>query len=364
MATTRSHGFGGRLKLHSLSGKLLPMSERERPKISDVALRAGVSPATVSRALSQPTLVKPQTRARITAAVSALGYVRDGAARALASRSSGAVGIVVPTIDNAIFSRAIQALQSRLAEAGHRLLVASHEYNGAAEAAAVRSLLEHGADAIVLVGVEHADDVWSLLDATPLPVVLTWSLAESHDCVGFDNRAAGRLAAEHLLALGHRRFGMISGMLHHNDRAKARLAGVREALAIARLDLPEWRLSQQPFSLGGGRSGLSTLLSLDEPPTAVIGGNDLLAIGALFEAQSRGLDVPRDLSIVGFDNLELSAHVMPGLTTIHLPTGDLGRLAAELVLARLQSDRSHDKPARRFIELPVELVVRKSTGRA
>lgn len=333
------------------------MSKRERPKIIDVARRAGVSPATVSRVLTQPALVNSQTRLRVTRAVSALGYVRDGAARALASRSSGAVGIVVPTIDNAIFSRAIQAMQTRLSDAGMRLLVASHEYNAAAEAAAVRSLLEHGIDAIALVGIEHSDEAWSLLDNAPLPLLLTWSTTEGRDCIGFDNRAAGRMAAEHLLSLGHRTFGMISGVLKHNDRAKARLAGVRDALFAADLDLPGWRVSEQPFGFGGGRAGLAALLSLDCPPTAIIGGNDLLAIGAVFEAQSRGLQVPRDVSIMGFDNLELSAHVTPSLTTIHLPTADLGRLAADRILAQLQS-----RTPPRAIELPIELVMRHSTA--
>lgn len=333
------------------------MSERERPKIIDVARRAGVSPATVSRVLAQPALVTAQTRARVSEAVRALGYVRDGAARALASRTNGAVGIVVPTIDNMIFSRAIQAMQTRLSDSGVRLLLASHEYSAAAEVAAIRSLLEHGVDAIALVGTEHADEAWSLLDNAPLPLLLTWSTTEGRDCIGFDNRAAGRRAAEHLIALGHRSFGMISGVLQHNDRAKARLVGVRDALAAAGIDLPDWRVSEQPFGFGGGRSGLTALLSLDPQPTAVIGGNDLLAIGALFEAQSRGLAVPRELSIMGFDNLELSAHVTPALTTIHLPTAELGRLAAERLLVQLQS-----RQPLQAVELPVELVVRHSTG--
>lgn len=334
------------------------MPLRERPKISDVAAEAGVSPATVSRALSQPALVKPLTRARIEAVVSRLGYVRDGAARALASRSSGTVGIVVPTIDNAIFSRAIQALQTRLAEAGIRLLVASHEYDVAAEASAVRSLLEHGIDGIVLVGTEHTKDVWAILDRASIPSLLTWSLKRGRDCIGFDNHAAGRLAAEHLLSLGHRRLGMISGALTHNDRAKSRLAGVRAALAAAGFSLPPECITEQPFSLGGGRAGLSDLISIAEPPTAIIGGNDLLATGALFEAQARGLVVPRDVSIMGFDNLELAANVSPGLTTIHLPTAELGRLAAERLLTRLQSSDG----APRIVKLPFELVVRGSTA--
>jgi LacI family transcriptional regulator len=333
------------------------MHERTRPTIFDVANRAGVSPATVSRVLSQPDIVRPEKRARVNEAILALGYVRDGTARALVSGSTGAVGVVVPTLDNAIFSRAIQALQLRLSEAGYRLLVASHEYSTATEAAAARSLLEHGIDAMVLVGIDHAPELWALVDNSPIPLVLTWSIAEGRDCVGFDNRRAGRIAAEHLLSLGHRTFGIISGILQNNDRATARIAGIRDALADAGLGIPDWRISQQSFSLAGGRAGLAALLSLEEPPTAVIGGNDLLAAGALFEAQARGLRVPDQLSIIGMDNLELSEHVTPALSTVHLPTAELGRRAAELVLARLDGASLPEA-----IELPVDLIVRGSTG--
>ncbi len=347
------------LKSLSFSAIYSEMQERPRPTIFDVAERAGVSPATVSRALSQPNIVSREKRARVAEATLALGYVRDGAARALVSGTTKAAGVVVPTLDNAIFSRAIQALQSRLSETGYRLLVASHEYSNANEVAATRSLLEHGIDAIVLVGVDHAPELWQLLDNSPIPVVLTWSIAEGRDCVGFDNRRAGRLAAEHLLALGHRKFGAVSGHIQHNDRATARIAGMRDALADAGLQLPDWRISQQPFSLAGGRAGLSALLSLEQHPTAIIGGNDLLAAGALFEAQARGLRVPENLSIVGMDNLELSEHVTPALTTVHLPTADLGRRTAELVLARLEGSGKAQS-----IELPIDLVARKSSGRA
>ena len=334
------------------------MHERVKPTIFDVASRAGVSPATVSRVLSQPGIVRPEKRARVNAAILALGYVRDGTARALVSGNTGAVGVVVPTLDNAIFSRALQALQLRLAEAGYRLLVASHEYSPSTEAAAARSLIEHGIDALVLVGIDHAPELWSVVDASPLPLVLTWSIAAGRDCVGFDNRRAGRIAAEHLLSLGHRTFGIVSGILQHNDRATARIAGVRDALADAGLGIPDWRISQQPFSLAGGRAGLAAQLALDQPPTAVIGGNDLLAAGALFEAQSRSIRVPEQLSIIGMDNLELSEHVTPALSTVNFPTTELGRHAAELVLARLE--RAGEPKA---IELPIELVARKSTGR-
>jgi LacI family transcriptional regulator len=123
-------------------------------------------------------------------------------------------------------------------------------------------------------------------------------------------------------------------------------------------ELPEWRVSEQTFTFGGGRAGLAELFAAAEPPTAVVGGNDLLAAGAVFEAQARGLAVPRDLSVVGIDNLEIALHVTPALTTVHLPTARLGEEAAQHLLARLQG---REMPGR--TTLPIELIVRGSTAR-
>lgn len=335
------------------------MTRSRKPKLVDVARRAGVSPASVSRALTQPQILSPEKLARIRAAIRDLGYVRDGAARALGSQRTSTVGAIVPTLDHAIFARAIQAMQTRLAEADYQLLVAAHEYNPMVEETALRALIERGLDAIVLVGADHSAAVFRLLENAGKPVALTWSLREGFDCVGFDNRRAGRLAAEHLLALGHRRLGVVSGFLRYNDRARERLEGVREALRRQGADMPAAHVSEQPFTLAGGRAGFAALAALAEAPTAIVAGNDLLAVGALAEAHARGFAVPGDLSIVGIDDLELAAHTTPPLTTIRLPTYELGRRAAEILLARLQGPA-----ARQTIELEIDLVVRGSTGRA
>lgn len=328
-----------------------------RPRLSDVAREVGISIATVSRALSRPNLVEPGTRLRIEQAARRLGYLPNGAGRALVSGASRTVGVIVPTLDAAIFSRAIQGLQRRLAEAGYQLLVAAHDYSLAAEASSVRAMLGHQVDALVLVGADRASETRLLLKAAEVPVLITWSFDAGFDAIGFDNEAAGRIAAEHLLALGHRRIGMISGLTEQNDRARLRRLGVARALADAGLALPDWRVVEQPFSLAGGRAALAELLALTEAPTAIVCGNDLLAAGALLEAASRKLPVPERLSVVGIDNLDIAAHLVPPLTTVHLPTAQLGTLAAEHVLARLSGA---PVPARR--ELPVALVLRGSTS--
>jgi LacI family transcriptional regulator len=329
-----------------------------RIKLIDVARRARVSPATVSRAIAQPDLVSPDTLARVQASAAKLGYVPDGAARALASGRSMTMGAVIPTLDSAIFARALQAMQTALSKHGYQLLVASHDYSAAAEAEAVRMLLTRGVDGLMLVGAQRPATTWDLLDKANVAVVLTWCGEPRFSAISVDNVRAGRLAAQYLIALGHRRIGVVVGAVHFNDRQQARLAGIRAAIEEAGLSLPDWCISEQPPSLAGGRTGCAQMLALDEAPTAIIGGIDILAVGCIEEAHARGLAVPHDLSIVGIDNLEMSAHLFPALTTVHLPVMRIGELAAESLLAQLCSDG-----AAAHVDLPVELVVRRSTAR-
>lgn len=328
-------------------------------RLSDVAKEAGVSPATVSRAMAQPELLTPETLDHVQRTARRLGYRPDGMARALASGRTMTMGAVFPTLDNAIFSRALQTIQAQLNVAGYHLLVASHDYSASAETEAVRNLLARGVDGIVLVGAERAAETEALLSGAAVPVVLTWCGAPGYSAVTVDNARAGRLAAEHLMQLGHFRIGMITGRLDFNDRQRARLEGVRAAMSDAGAPLPDWRISEQPMLLAGGRSGASRLLELAEPPTALIAGIDVMAIGALIEAQARGLAVPDQLSIVGIDDIEMSAHVSPSLTTVHIPTAAIGAEAARILISIVQQ---REKEAR--CDLPVELVARHSTGPA
>jgi LacI family transcriptional regulator len=330
---------------------------KPRPTLADVAKLAGVSPATVSRALARPLLVEGATRERIEQAAARLGYVPGGVARALASGRSMTVGVVVPTLDHAIFAKAIQALQTGLAAAGYQLIVAAHEYAAAEELRAVDSMLSRGVDALVVVGVDRAAETRARLLGAPVPVLVLWSFDPELPSIGFDNLSAGFLAAQHLVELGHRRFGMISGFLRHNDRARLRVEGVRKALEDAGLALAPAAIVESAFTFGGGRAGLAQLLSLTPAPTAIVGGNDILATGALFEARSRGIAVPEALSIVGIDDQELSAQVDPPLTTVHLPTAELGARAAERIVGALSGETPEGPDV-----LPIALVRRRSSG--
>ena len=335
------------------------MKPQRRAKLIDVARDAGVSPATVSRAISQPYLLSKDTLVRVRDSAERLGYRPDAAAQALASGRSMTIGVVIPTLDNAIFSRALQSMQRTLASEGYQLLVASHDYSAAAETDAVRTFLARGLDGLMLVGGERAPDTRTLLENAGVPVVLTWCDVAGHACVAVDNDLAGRLAAKHLYDLGHRRIGMVTGGLTFNDRQQARLEGARRFLSEVGIDLPDWLVSQQPTTLAGGRIGCARMLELANPPTALIGGIDLIAIGCVVEAQGRGLHVPTDLSVVGIDNLDMSAHLAPSLTTVHIPTADIGSEAAKMLVGII---RQHSSP--RTVSLPVDLVVRRSSGLA
>jgi LacI family transcriptional regulator len=329
----------------------------QRITIEEVARLAGVSTATVSRVLSRPEVVRNQTREQVMAAIAKLDYQPDAAARALASGRTHTVGCVIPTLDHAIFARSTQAMQTTLAQAGYQLLVASHEYDPSTEFELVRALQQRGVDALVLVGTDHAPRLWKALSAWRKPTLLTWSCDPRLPSLGFDNEGAAQMATSHLLELGHRYIGVISGFTAHNDRAHSRIAGVRKSLTQAGLSLPANFVTEQAFNLEGGRLGLRQLMRLRRKPTAIFCGNDLLAVGAMLEAERMGLNVPVDLSICGIDNLEISEAINPGLTTVSLPTQDLGRIAAQYMLSAISGEIIAAKSL-----LPFELVVRGSTG--
>jgi LacI family transcriptional regulator len=327
--------------------------------LADVARLARVSTATVSRALSLPHKVRARTLTRVQHAVQALGYVAHGAARALASRRTRTIGAVIPTLDNAIFANTTHALQKTLDEAGYTLLLASHEFDAAVEVRAIRALIERGIDGVVLLGTSHHPSVFQMIVANRVPYVLTWALdpAGEHPCVGFDNRAAAIRLADYLLDIGHREFAMIAGYTAQNERARERAEGVRQALAARGGRLPPERVVEKPFTLGAGREGLREVARRGARPTVVICGNDILAIGAMAECNALGIAVPRDISVTGFDDMEIASLITPGLTTVHFPTTELGIYAARHLLRRLAGE---DVALRS--ELPVELVVRGTTA--
>jgi LacI family transcriptional regulator len=330
------------------------------PTLLDVASLAGVSTATVSRALNKPHAVRPDLRARVQAAVASLGYVANAGARAMTLRRSGTVGVVVPTIDNAIFASGLQAFQSTMAARGYHVLLAFSDYDPEQEMAQVKNLLARGVDALALTGLSQKAPLLDLLSQRGLPWVHTGSFPARPDlaCVGFRNREAMSQAVRYLMDLGHRNIAMLAGITHNNDRATERVEAVRQALLGARLALTDKRLVEAVYSIPAAREGVRALLAPPDRATAIVCGNDVLAYGVLLECQAQGIAVPAQLSVVGFDDLDLSRHWHPGLTTMHVPTELMWERAANYLVDRLELRL--DAPVQ--LEIAVELIVRGSSG--
>ena len=333
---------------------------RKRPTVADVARRAGVSTASVSRALNQPDAVRPEVRQRIEAAIGELGYIPSAAARALVTRHSRVVGAIVPTLDNAIFASCISALQRRLAEHGYTLLIAASEYDLDQEVTEARAMLSRGVEGVMLIGQRHDPSVFDLFNREDIAHVSCWTYSPDapYPCIGFDNRRAARRLTNHVIDVGHRRIGVIAGITQGNDRAERRLEGIRDAIKTRGLTLPDDLIVEMPYGIAEGKEGLRLLRQAHGgPPSAIICGNDMLAIGALLECQDTGTAVPAELSIVGFDDLPLSAHLRPALTTIRVPATEMGARAADYLVARLSGH-----PAEGHVEVETSLILRDTCG--
>ena len=330
-----------------------------RPRLDDVARLAGVSTATVSRVLNKQEIVTPKLQQAVMSAVDQLGYVPHGAARALALRRSYTIGAIIPTIDNAIFANTVMSLQSWLYQAGYTLLLATSDYDYEHERNKINSLVERGIDGLVLVGEERDPSLYQLLVDKGIPYVniFIYHAQSPHPCVGFDNYSAGHRIASYLLDIGHRHIAMIAGITDTNDRARERVEGVRAAMSAYGTELRPGELIERPYVIQEGRRAASTLLATDVPPTAIICGEDILAMGVLFECRARNIEVPQQLSITGVDDLEIVANLDPPLTTVRIPSAEMGRGAADYLLARLG-----DTPVADKTELEATVVIRETTA--
>lgn len=333
---------------------------KKRATLEDVARLAGVSLGSASRALSVPGEVRADTLERVQRAVAQLGYVRNGAAQALASRRTKTIAAIYPTLDNPIFSVSIQTLQETLWSQGYQLIVASHDYKPEREADLLRAIVERGVDGIVLVGTDHADAVYDLQRQYQLPYVLSWAVDEARagQCVGFSYLDAAQRMASLVVELGHTRIALCPGMAAGNERVRARIQGTRAALKAHGLGLRDDWLVEGPFTFEGGRDAVTRLFGTDDRPTALICGTDIQAVGAIGECRDRGIRVPDDLSITGSDDIGLASLVQPRLTTVHVPTAEIGRLSARRIVDLIEG-RATGEPA----ALQTTLVQRESLRR-
>ncbi|MGI9515052.1 MAG: LacI family DNA-binding transcriptional regulator [Anderseniella sp.] len=332
-------------------------SKRSLPTLEDVASAAGVSTATVSRCLNEPGKVSEKTRERVMQAVAKLNYSPNFGARAIAANRTGIFGAVIPTMENAIFARGIEAFQKALVERSATMLVASSAYDPDREAQLIRTMVARGADGLLLIGTERHPDTYEFLRQRNIPTVIAWARAHepSQSYVGFDNRAAAQQLVEKAIHMGHQSFAFISAPTASNDRARERVQGARQAISSAGLDADAMPVFETEYSIANGREAFNRLRSNGPLPSIVICGNDVLAVGAVQAAQGAGLDVPGDVSITGFDDIELATVISPALTTVHVPHRQMGQLAGE-TLYRLV--RETTDPVR--IDLETCIVERQS----
>jgi LacI family transcriptional regulator len=338
------------------------MARKQQDKVDIVAVAkaAKVSASTVSRTFNHPDLVNPATRKKIDRAVRRLGYIRNRAAQAMHGKRSGTVGLVVPTIDHAIFAELVQSFSETLEVAGFTILMTSHGYDLEREYAVVRKLLEHRVDGIALIGLEHSEETYQLLAQQKLPTVAVWNYdaASRVSCVGAQNVTAGQMAAQHLLDLGHHDIGVVFPDTQGNDRSFDRLRGAKNVLAEAGHEVPEKWQWTAPYSVALAKAVCVELLAQEGRPTALLCGNDVIAQGCLYAAMRLGIHVPNDLSVVGIGDFKGSKDMEPALSTVRLPARTTGAQAAG-VIVRLIAGEELDLVRE---ALPPELMSRGSTS--
>lgn len=337
-----------------------PRTRKGAPGIVEVAQRAGVSPATVSRFFNTPDVVKLGTRKRIEQAAADLGYIRDRMAGTLHNRFSGTIGLIVPTIDNAIFAELIEAFAAELRKHDRTMLIAAHGYDLSLEVAIIRSLLERRIDGVALIGQEHETASLEMLAVRNVPVLAAWNYRADSPipCIGADNIEAGFRVASYLLDRGYEDIALLFPPLEANDRAQDRLTGALRALGTSREVLSANRFVETTYDIGMAKQAVIDLLSND-PPAALVCGNDIIAQGAVYACQSLGMTIPDDIAIIGIGDFRGSAHMEPALTTCRLPAREIGRVAANRLASGAPMMRG-GKPERVLVE--AVLVERGSVG--
>ena len=324
----------------------MPKAQKDRlvshtplPTLQDVADLAAVSTATVSRCLNNSGHVTEKTRLKVQQAIQTLGYSPNFGAQALAAKRTNTIGAIIPTMENAIFARGMQAFQETLAENGITLIIASCSYRPELEEEQIRSLVARGADALLLIGQSRPAATYQFLARRNIPYVLAWAhKKESQHCyIGFDNQAAAQTITRQVLELGHRNLGVIVGLTRNNDRARDRIIGIEHAIADYGAQTTPLQVIEAEYTFQEGAKALDQLLANPTPPTAVICGNDVLAVGAVKRAKQLGLAVPEDLSITGFADIEVSELIDPELTTVHVPHREMGIAAAKSLIAMLKT---------------------------
>jgi LacI family gluconate utilization system Gnt-I transcriptional repressor len=328
------------------------------PTMQDVAQLARVSPMTVSRVLNEPDKVAPETRERVRAAITELGYVPDRLAGGLSSRRSGLITALVSTLTNSIFAPTIDGLTTTVRQAGYEVLLGSTDYSMASEEALISAALSRRPDGLLLTGTIHTDAARQLLQNAGVPVVETWDLPKDplDMAVGFSNLEAGRAMTQALRSYGYRRIAFIGSGGEQDTRGRLRHEGYRKALAQSGGGEPIFVETREGPSISDGAQAMARLLESHPEADAVFCGSDAIAAGALLECRRQGVAVPERLAIAGFGDFEIAPETALDLTTVRIPGHDIGERAGEMLIAAIEGERV--EPA--VIDVGFEIVRRSS----
>jgi len=329
------------------------------PTIGTVAKSTGVSMMTVSRVVNNKPGVAPATRERVLRAIEELGYAANPAARNLARGRTNAVSLMLPNIWSGYMSEVARGVGAALSAAGYSLVIYTTDV-GIEREHYHNLLLGQGADGVIMVApclsnervqhLLHRRRACVVIDPCPSDRVLP--------CINVANWEGTMAAMEHLVSLGHRRIGFISGLPHPLCNAE-RLRGYRDGLLKAGLEWEARLVKSGDQTRQAGSACIREWLAAGDLPTAIFAGNDEMAMGAIDALMAAGLKIPEEVSIVGFDDVPMAGQIHPGLTTVHQPLQEIGQRAVELLLAQIQDPSSVP-----LVELPTQFIVRGSTGPA
>jgi LacI family transcriptional regulator len=330
-----------------------------RPTIHQVAKKAGVSTATVSRVLTGRDKVSTELAEQVMQAIHELSYRPNRTARLLRARKAQKIGLVVSDIQNPFFTSVVRGVEDLLQPDGYVLLVGNTDEDPSRQTAYLEALVDEGVAGIILVPTSGDPRAYKAASASQLPLVILDRRIEAiqADSVMTDNVAAAMTATRHLIRLGHTRLGFIGGLAHVST-AIDREAGFNRALSEAGLPTSHGSIQPGNYRLLGGYQAMALLLDQPDPPSAVLVANNVMAMGALQLIYERGLSIPKQIALVGFDDIPWAVSMQTPLTVIAQRSYEIGQKAAELVLARIQEP---DRPFEHIL-LQAELIIRASCG--
>ena len=324
--------------------------------IQDVARIAGVSAMTVSRALNTPQKVSPDTLERVREAVRRTNFVPNAMASGLRRARARLVAALLPTMVGPVFQEMVEALDLALHERGYQLMIGQSGYDATREDELLRAIVQRRPDGVVVTGVVRSEEGRRVLRASGIPVVETWELTPTpiDMLVGFSHPAIGAAVVDDLHARGHRHVAMVSA---GDPRALTREAAFTARAEALGMQTSLTAFTAAPSTMGAGRAGLAELLARAPGVTAVFCSSDMLALGAAIEARERGIAVPGQLAIVGMGDQSFAADAAPPLTTVRIDGTRIGRLAAEMMVARAEGQA----PAAPVVDIGFSIVERAST---